>query len=113
MAISDFAELLTHPAHQPDHGQRNTDDVVDEEAERRPRAVGTRVAGYKRRLPAGQHASDLQRDRAAAVGVKLAPEGETWVSEYIVNGQDDSGVDTPVRIAWTPAVELDARRDAA
>lgn len=109
-AVSDFAKLLTHPEHQPDHAP---EDRSAEEAEPRLRAVGTRVAGYKRRLPAGQHASDLQRDRAAAVGVTLAPEGETWVSEYVVNGQDDSGVDAPVRIRWTPAVELDARREPA
>lgn len=98
-AACDFAKLLDDPEHQPEPGPE--DSPGEPTGSRTLGVAGARVGAFKRHLPPGQHASPEARARAAAVDVELAPEGETWVSEYIRGKPSDE----PVRIQWTPAVD--------
>jgi hypothetical protein len=62
---------------------------------------GSFVAGHRRRLRAGQSASDKAHDRARQVGIILHPH-ETWVRAH-ARGVPD-GVE--MRFAWNPPAEL-------
>jgi hypothetical protein len=81
--------------------QRSPSMVAFKPVGRTARWIASYVAGHRRRLRPGHHASPEARARAARVGITLRP-GETWVSPHVRGVPPDA----VLQFRWEAPAEL-------